>query len=137
MGETALIRRVSFPASHRYWVEEWSPERNREAFGATTETHDHTFEVEVEVVGPPEPVTGMVVDLGRVDDALERLVVTPLSGRDLNEAIPEVAARRVQPSTEFLARWVWERLSGELAAPLRVSRVRVTESPDLSSEFRS
>jgi 6-pyruvoyltetrahydropterin/6-carboxytetrahydropterin synthase len=137
MGESALIRRVSFPAVHRYWVAAWSPERNREVFGATTESHAHTFQVEVEVVGPPDPVTGLILNLAQLDEILERRVVAPLSGRDLNEQIPEVAAERVQPSTEFLARWIWERVSEELGAPLRVSRVRVAESPDLSSEFRS
>ena len=70
MGESALIRRVSFPAVHRYWVAAWSPERNREVFGATTESHAHTFQVEVEVVGPPDPVTGLVLDLSQLDDQI-------------------------------------------------------------------
>ncbi len=137
MGESALIRTLGFTASHRYWVDSWSAERNREVFGDTTDLHDHDFRVEVEVVGPPDPTTGLIVDLGVLDRILALRIREPLHGKNLNEALDEVAGGRVQPSTEFLARWIWRQVSSEIPPPIRVARVRVEEGPDLSSEFRS
>jgi 6-pyruvoyltetrahydropterin/6-carboxytetrahydropterin synthase len=137
MGEFALIRTLGFKASHRYWVEGWSAERNREVFGDTTELHDHDFRVEVEVVGPPDPTTGLIVDLGALDRVLARRVREPLHGATLNEVLDEVATGSAQPSTEFLARWIWRQINAEIVPPLRVARVRVEEDPSLFSEYRS
>lgn len=137
MSESALIRRIGFTASHRYWVAEWSADRNREVFGSTTDLHAHDFRVEVEVVGTLDPVTGLLLDLGELDDTLERRVVEPLHGKNLNEVVGEIASGSAQPSTEFLARWIWEQISSEVPPPLQVVRVRVEESRDLFSEFRS
>jgi 6-pyruvoyltetrahydropterin/6-carboxytetrahydropterin synthase len=137
MGESALIRSLGFKASHRYWVDTWSAERNREVFGDTTELHDHDFRVEVEVVGPPDPTTGLVVDLGALDRVLALRVREPLHGKNLNEVLDEVAGGAAQPSTEFIARWIWDQVSPDVTPPLRLTRVRVEEDRDLCAEFRS
>jgi 6-pyruvoyltetrahydropterin/6-carboxytetrahydropterin synthase len=130
-----LIRSIRFPATHHYHRREWDEARNREAFGPTADPHDHDYELTVEVAGEPDADTGFVTDLTELDALLEGLV-SPLRGADLNRVIPEVAEGRAQPSTEFLAMWIWDRIAPALPSSVRLRAVRVAESPDLAGEVR-
>ena len=49
--------------------------------------------------------------------------------------VPEVADGDMQPSTESLARWVFEHLSPAVPAPARLDAVLVFESPDLGARY--
>jgi len=93
----------------------------------------HDFRVEVRVTGSVDPETGFLVDLGRLDDALHD-VVGRLDGKDLNRLIPEVREGRMQPSTESLARWMFERLVDRIPDGVQLRSVRVWESDDLGAE---
>lgn len=134
MLQHALIRAIRFRARHRYGRKEWSEERNRQTFGAQTETHEHEWRVEVTVEGALDPETGFVMDLGELDAILDDEVRTPLAGFDLNRVIPEVARGEMQPSTEALAGWVFGRVARRLPAGVALRRVRVRESDDLGAE---
>jgi len=125
---------VRFRAAHHYGRPDWPAERNRAAFGEQSRRHEHLWWVTVSVVGPPRGDTGFVVDLAALDRVL-REVVEPLEGADLNEVIPEVRSGVMQPSTESLARWVFDRLAPKIPAPARLERVRVAESSELAGEY--
>lgn len=133
MAEAALERTVRFRATHRYGRADWSAERNHREFGALVEPHPHEYRVSVTVRGPVDE-HGFVTDLGALDRALTRLV-GPLEGAELGRAIPELGRGRLQPTTEALARWMWEALAPAVAAPARLARVRVAESADLAAEY--
>jgi 6-pyruvoyltetrahydropterin/6-carboxytetrahydropterin synthase len=132
----ALIRVITFRARHHYGRAEWSPERNRQVFGGQVEPHEHRYRVEITVAGPLDPETGFVTDLGALDRWIETRILEPLGDSDLNQAIPEVADGRMQPSTEALAGWVLRRLEGGVQRPARIDRVRVWESDALAGEAR-
>ena len=134
MRGVRLLRTLRFRAEHHYGHADWTAERNREAFGGQVRSHAHDWNVTVTVVGPPDEATGFVVDLRTLDRAL-RDVVGPLDGADLNEVIPEVRCGDMQPSTENLARWLFERLEPRIVGGARLERVRVAEGPDLAGEF--
>ena len=74
-----LTRRATFSASHYYWNEAWTPEKNAEVFGrcANRNGHGHNYTLEVTVAGEPDPVTGFVVDLKWLKDVIEREVLAP------------------------------------------------------------
>lgn len=134
MPEARLIRRRSFRASHRYGLEAWSEERNRRVFGAQVEAHWHDWRLEVHVVGPVDPETGFATDLGALDGAIDDLL-DGWDGSDLNEVVPPVREGLVQPTTEALARWIFDSLAGRVAPPARLARVRLFESPELGAEY--
>ncbi len=134
MNRARLIRAVSFRASHRYGRPEWDEERNREVFGAQVEPHEHEWRLEIHVAGPIDPVTGWVVDLGDLDQALSSLMAT-WHGSDLNREIPELRSGGTQPSTENLARWIFLKLQAVLPAATTLEEVRVFEEPGLGASF--
>jgi 6-pyruvoyltetrahydropterin/6-carboxytetrahydropterin synthase len=73
MSVAQLIRRVRFAAAHRYRKPEWTEEKNVEVFGlcARPNYHGHNYACSVTVEGTIDPVTGMVIDLERLDRVLE------------------------------------------------------------------
>lgn len=136
MTEASLIRTVRFSAGHRYWRTEWSPERNRRTFGASSNPHGHNYVVDVTVRGEVDPRTGFCVDLATLDEVLRAEIVDRLDQSDLGEALPEFGedGGRI-PTTEELARWLYHRLEGRIPGDATLTRVRVEESRDLAAEY--
>jgi 6-pyruvoyltetrahydropterin/6-carboxytetrahydropterin synthase len=133
-----LTRRATFSASHYYWNEAWTPEKNEQVFGrcANRNGHGHNYTLEVTVAGEPDPGTGFVVDLKWLKDVMEREVLSAYDHRHLNLETPEFAA--AIPTTENLAIAAWKRLEPKVngRGGARLSRIRVYESPEIFAEFR-
>src|SRR5271157_4165476 len=124
-----LPGRATFSASHYYWNPGWPSEKNEQVFGrcANRNGHGHNYTLEVTVAGDPDPVTGFVVDLKWLKDAIEREVLSAYDHRHLNLETPEFAA--LIPTTENIAIAAWKRLEPAVTATggARLSRVRVYE----------
>jgi 6-pyruvoyltetrahydropterin/6-carboxytetrahydropterin synthase len=133
-----LTRRATFSASHYYWNEAWSAEKNRQVFGrcANRNGHGHNYTLEVTVAGEPDPVTGFVVDLKWLKDVIERQVLAAYDHHHLNVEVPEFA--QAIPTTENIAIAAWNRLEPEVsqAGGAHLSRVRIYETPEIFAEYR-
>ena len=70
--------------------------------------HGHSFRVEVHVAGPVRAPEGWVMDFGDLKAAWEPLDEA-LDHRYLNEL-----AGLENPTSEVLARWIWDRLAPAL-----------------------
>ena len=80
--------------------------------------HGHSHRAEVTVRGRPDPVTGMVVDLG----LLERTMAEARDALD-HRFLDEI--NDLGPATmENLSRWIWDRLSPEVGNLFKVSIYR-------------
>lgn len=131
-----ITRRVEFSASHVCRVPRLSDEENRALYGAASNPHGHghNYVVEVTLAGDPEPETGMVFDLKRLKDTLQREVVEPMDHRFLNREVPPFDT--VVPTAENLAIEVWRRIEPHLGdARVRLHGVRVYETEDLYVDY--
>jgi 6-pyruvoyltetrahydropterin/6-carboxytetrahydropterin synthase len=84
---------------------------------AGEEIHGHSFRAEVTIRGTPDPTTGMVLDLGLLEQRMT----------DVQKMLDHKLLNRVEalgaPTLENLSRFIWERLAH--AGPLtRVSVYR-------------
>ncbi|MGH7622349.1 MAG: 6-pyruvoyl trahydropterin synthase family protein [Gemmatimonadaceae bacterium] len=131
----SLTRRVTFTATHRYWRSDWSADRNQQLFGSAAIAHSHDYACDVTVSGPIDADTGMIVDLGALDRILDREVRTRFHGVDINAQIPAFADRKLIPTCENLARFIFERVSAALVGAGTLSSVIVREDETLSAEF--
>jgi 6-pyruvoyltetrahydropterin/6-carboxytetrahydropterin synthase len=135
-----LTRRATFAASHYYWNDAWTAEKNEQVFGrcANRNGHGHNYTLEVTVAGEPDAVTGFVVDLKWLKDVMERDVLSAYDHRHLNLEVPEFQGGKVIPTTENLAIAAWNRLEPAVAsgAGAKLSKVRVYETPEIFAEFR-
>jgi 6-pyruvoyltetrahydropterin/6-carboxytetrahydropterin synthase len=131
-----ITRRVEFSASHVCHSPGLSDQENRALYGesANPHGHGHNYAVEVSLEGRPDAVTGMVFDLKRLKEVLNREVVGPMDHRFLNYEVPPFD--RVVPTTENLAIEIWKRLAPQLNSPAaRLHSIRVYETEDLYVEY--
>ncbi len=130
-----LTRTVGFRAVHRLYRADWSPERNREAFGPLSDPpgHPHDYSCAVTVSGPLDRVMGMVMDLVELDHILREQIVTPFEGRNLNQDVAEFASGTL-PTCESLAALVYRRVAPRLPAGVTLARVRVAEDATLHAD---
>jgi 6-pyruvoyltetrahydropterin/6-carboxytetrahydropterin synthase len=135
-----LTRRATFSASHYYWNDAWSQEKNEKVFGrcARRNGHGHNYTLEVTLSGDPDPITGFVVDLKWLKDVIENEVLAAYDHRHLNLEVPEFAGTRLIPTTENIAIAAWGRLEPAInkAGGAQLSRVRVYETPEIFAEYR-
>ena len=120
-----LTRRVTFAAAHRYRIAEWSDERNAAVFGACARPnfHGHSYVCDVTVTGAIDPVTGFIVDLGVLDDVLQREVRSRFDHANINLDVPEFGDGGLMPTGEELARFIYQQVQHALGELTRVTRV--------------
>ena len=126
-----ITRVYHFSAGHRLENPALSAEQNAAVYGACARAHGHNYYLEVTMAGTPDPLTGMAVDLGVVDAAVERSVLQQVDHHEL-EAAPALAG--VITTGESLARAFWRVLAGALPG-VRLRRVTVVETAKNRFEY--
>jgi len=129
-----LTRRVTFNAAHKLYVEEWTPERNKEVFGkcANSNWHGHNYQLFVTVKGEPDPMTGFVMDAKVLGDLIKEEVSEVLDHSNLNLDVPWLKGK--QPTSENIAIAIWSRLSPKLTS-CRLHCIRLVETENISVEY--
>lgn len=113
-----------------------SEEDNHRLYGelATSHGHGHNYTIEVTLTGDPDPVTGMIFDLKRLKEIINREIIEPMDHRFLNYEV--VPFNRVIPTPENIAKEVWNRLEPQLRFPnAKLHTVRLYETPDLYVDY--
>jgi 6-pyruvoyltetrahydropterin/6-carboxytetrahydropterin synthase len=128
----AITRVYHFSAAHRLVNDALSDEANEALYGACARPHGHNYYLEVTVTGIPDALTGMAVDLGRLDATVHRVVLDQVDHASLEEA-PALAG--VITTGESLARAFWRVLAPAMDGA-RLSRVGVVETAKNRFEYR-
>ena len=130
-----ITRQVEFSASHVCRNPALSEEENRAIYGpaANPNGHGHNYILEVTLDGTPDPVTGMVFDLKKLKDVLNREVVEPMDHRFLNYEVQPFD--RVVPTAENVAIEIWRRLAPHFADTVKLRNVRLFETQDLYVDY--
>jgi 6-pyruvoyltetrahydropterin/6-carboxytetrahydropterin synthase len=128
----AITRVYHFSAAHRLANAAMSDEANEALYGACARLHGHNYYLEVTVTGTPDPLTGMAVDLGRLDAAVHRTLLDEVDHARLEDA-PALAG--VITTGEGLARAFWRALARAMDGA-RLSRVGVVETAKNRFEYR-
>ena len=121
-----LTRTYEFAASHRLYNPGLSEEENEALYGKCRNPagHGHNYLLEVTVEGKPDERSGMMVDLEKLDDTVERLVVDRFDHKNLNVDLPEFQGKLT--TSEVVAQEIWRLLDGKLPATL--DRIRLHET---------
>jgi 6-pyruvoyltetrahydropterin/6-carboxytetrahydropterin synthase len=105
-----IFREFTFEAAHRL--------PNVPAGHKCARLHGHSYHVQVDVRGEVDAEAGWVMDFGDIKDAFQ-----PLRDQLDHYYLNEVSGLE-NPTSEVLARWVWDRLIDRL--PLSAVTVRET-----------
>jgi 6-pyruvoyltetrahydropterin/6-carboxytetrahydropterin synthase len=98
--EAELVRTFRFEAAHALPN---VPEGHK-----CRRLHGHSYRVDIHVAGPIDPHSGMVMDFGRIRDAVEP-ILKELDHRWLNE-IPGLQ----NATSELMANYLWDRVAPTL-----------------------
>lgn len=120
-GTYTLTVKSDFAAAHRL----------REYDGNCERLHGHNWIVEVSVSSGSLDSCGMAVDFRTIKSALHD-VLSRLDHAYLNDVEP---FRNSNPSSENIARHIFEEMEGRMPSPVAISRVTVWESPDARAEY--
>ncbi len=134
--EATLTVKTHFSAAHRLALPSLSFEENTEIYGkcARPNGHGHNYHLEVTVAGEIDARTGMLVDLGALQNVIDEYVVEPFDHTFLNKDIPYFA--EVVPTAENIAVRIAQLLQSpikELGAEL--DKIKLIESPNNSCEI--
>jgi 6-pyruvoyltetrahydropterin/6-carboxytetrahydropterin synthase len=127
-----LTRRYRLSASHRLHSDAFSEEKNWAVYGKCNNPHGHghNYVVEVTVGGTVSPTTGMVCDLGELDEFARTNLLERFDHMNLNTL--EAFRERVS-TTENLTIEVYRIFEGFPGAKLQ--RVRIEETSNNSFEY--
>ncbi|MBS4029107.1 MAG: 6-carboxytetrahydropterin synthase [Ignavibacteriales bacterium] len=105
-----LTRKEQFAASHRLFNPKFSDKKNFEVFGkcANPNGHGHNYELSVTIVGTPDIETGMIMDLKKLSDLLEKELLEKVDHKHLNMDVDFL--REIIPTAENLAKEFWKIL---------------------------
>lgn len=131
-NKMTFSRSYEFAAAHRLHCPSLPDERNAQLFGKCNNAagHGHNYVLDVSVSGEPDPQTGFICDMVKLDEAVNSLVVERYDHKNLNIDLPEFEGRMT--TTEILAQEIWNRLDG--AVPGQLERVRIHETARSSFE---
>ncbi len=127
-----LSRRYHFSASHRLHTDRYDAERNAAVYGKCNNPHGHghNYVAQVTVRGEVDAVTGMVCDLGELDEFARRVILERLDGMNLNTL--DCFAQAVS-TTENLTTEIYRSFEGFGGA--RLEHVRVEETGNNSFDL--
>lgn len=120
-GRYTLTVKADFAAAHRL----------REYDGNCERLHGHNWLVEASVTSGTLDACGMAVDFRVLKGAL-REILERLDHAYLND-IPPFTERN--PSSEHIARYIFEEMEGRIPPPARMASVTVWESSDARAEY--
>ena len=131
-----ITKRVEFSASHKYWNDSWSEEKNREIFGKHSFEHGHNFLLEVTVEGGIDPETGMIINLFDLKTIINNVLVG-FDHLNLNSDNENFIDK--QPTPENISSVLWDDLTKEISKHninCRLYNIRLYETPDLFVDYR-
>jgi 6-pyruvoyltetrahydropterin/6-carboxytetrahydropterin synthase len=118
--KVAVYRKEHFNAAHKLFCADWTDEKNKQVFGACSNPnyHGHNYELVVQVIGVPDPITGFVINTKDLSNIVEEEVKSRFDHKNLN--LDTDLFKNLNPSAENIAIVIYDLL-----------RPRISESLDL------
>ena len=126
-NKVAVFRKEHFNAAHRLNNPDWTAEENKRVFGLCNNDnyHGHNYNLEVKIVGVPNPDTGYVLDMKVLSGLIKQEILDRFDHKNLNLDTIEFAT--VNPSAENIAIVIYGLLRSKLDASLDL-KIRLYET---------
>jgi 6-pyruvoyltetrahydropterin/6-carboxytetrahydropterin synthase len=126
-NKVAVFRKEHFNAAHRLNNPDWTAEENKRVFGLCNNDnyHGHNYNLEVKIVGVPNPDTGYVLDMKVLSGLIKQEILDRFDHKNLNLDTIEFAT--VNPSAENIAIVIYGLLRTKLDASLDL-KIRLYET---------
>ncbi|MCP4725985.1 MAG: 6-carboxytetrahydropterin synthase [bacterium] len=116
MDMILLTRKARFCASHRLHNPDLTDQENEEIYGLCNNLHGHghNYDLEVTIIGEPDPRTGMIMDLKKLRDIIAEEVIDHFDHKHLNIDVPFM--KDLIPTAENIAVVIWGLLENKIPA---------------------
>jgi len=130
-----ITRIEHFNAAHKLYNPKWTKEENEAVFGkcANENWHGHNFELHVTLAGSPNPETGFVFDVKKLSIIIKEHVTEKLDHKNLNIEVDFMAGKIC--SIENLVIGIWNQLSPQLPAEVKLHALKLYETPRIYVEY--
>jgi 6-pyruvoyltetrahydropterin/6-carboxytetrahydropterin synthase len=127
-NKVAVFRREHFNAAHRLYNPQWNDEQNTDTFGKCSlpHYHGHNYEMEIKVVGVPDPATGFVMDMKKLSDLVNEKIIEKFDHKNLNLDTEEF--KNLNPTAENIAIVIFKLLRPHIKTDLDLY-IRLYETP--------
>jgi 6-pyruvoyltetrahydropterin/6-carboxytetrahydropterin synthase len=130
-----LTRKEHFCASHVLSNPKFSEKQNFEIYGkcANPHGHGHNYEIEVTVAGKPDKDTGMILDLKKLSEIIEKEIIDKVDHKHLNIDVDFL--KGILPTAENLAMAFWKILKPKIESG-KLYSIKVSETTNNFAEYR-
>ena len=130
-----VTRKAHFSAAHRLFNPNFSDEKNEAVFDKCNNVHGHghNYMIEVTVAGEPDPETGYVIDLKKLSEIIDKVILDKVDHKHLNYDVTELAG--IIPTAENIAIVFWNLLEPHIKNG-HLDKVLVAESDNNFAEYR-
>ncbi|MEP6676750.1 MAG: 6-carboxytetrahydropterin synthase [Ferruginibacter sp.] len=124
----AVFRREHFNAAHRLHNPAWDEPTNDRVFGKCNNPHyhGHNYEMEVRLIGEPDPATGYVMDMKILSDIIQENIIERFDHKNLNEDTVEF--KNLNPTAENICVVIYKILREKIDNNLEL-KIRLYETP--------
>ena len=125
--KVAVFRKEHFNAAHKLFCADWTDEKNKQVFGACSNPnyHGHNYELIVQVIGVPDPITGFVINTKELSTIVEEEVKSRFDHKNLN--LDTELFKNLNPSAENIAIVIYNLLRPRIAESLFL-KIRLYET---------
>jgi 6-pyruvoyltetrahydropterin/6-carboxytetrahydropterin synthase len=125
--KVAVFRKEHFNAAHKLFCADWTDEKNKQVFGACSNPnyHGHNYELVVQVIGVPDPITGFVINTKELSTIVEEEVKSRFDHKNLN--LDTELFKNLNPSAENIAIVIFNLLRPRIAESLDL-KIRLYET---------
>jgi 6-pyruvoyltetrahydropterin/6-carboxytetrahydropterin synthase len=125
--KVAVYRKEHFNAAHKLFCADWTDEKNKQVFGACSNPnyHGHNYELIVQVIGKPDPITGFVINTKDLSTIVEEEVKSRFDHKNLN--LDTDFFKNLNPSAENIAIVIYNLLRPRIAESLDL-KIRLYET---------
>jgi 6-pyruvoyltetrahydropterin/6-carboxytetrahydropterin synthase len=125
--KVAVYRKEHFNAAHKLFCADWTDEKNKQVFGACSNPnfHGHNYELIVQVVGVPDPITGFVINTKDLSAIVDEEVKSRFDHKNLN--LDTELFKNLNPSAENIAIVIYNLLRPRISELLDL-KIRLYET---------
>ena len=125
--KVAVFRKEHFNAAHKLFCADWTDEKNKQVFGACSNPnfHGHNYELIVQVIGVPDPITGFVINTKELSTIVDEEVKSRFDHKNLN--LDTELFKNLNPSAENIAIVIYNLLRPRIAESLDL-KIRLYET---------
>ena len=120
MGKMYLTSEFTFDAAHKL--------HNYE--GKCSQTHGHTYKLQVTVWGSQDPLTGLLMDFGALKDLVDKNVIDIVDHKDLTDVF------KWNTTVEHLCVWAWGEIKPLLPKEVDLYEIKIWETPTCHATYR-